>query len=175
MVDRLTPDRRSWLMSRVRGKDTAPEWIVRRIVHGLGYRYRLHGAHLPGKPDLVLAGRKKIIFVHGCFWHGHDCRWGKRPKSNVSFWKAKAESNRARDARNELRLRELGWEVCVVWQCETRNPENLRMRLVEFLRGDTQATDSGPGMSYDESRVGFGAGRDGKADRSRPLRGGWRA
>src|SRR5882672_2480634 len=107
-MDRLLPERRSWLMSRVKGRDTAPERLVRHMLHAQGYRYRLHRKDLPGKPDIVFLGRKKVIFVHGCFWHGHGCRIGRLPKSNEAFWTAKIDANRTRDLRNIERLRGLG-------------------------------------------------------------------
>lgn len=121
-------------MSRVRGKHTAPEMTVRRLVFSLGYRYRLHDRRLPGKPDLVFAGRKKVIFVHGCFWHRHDgCALARIPKSNTVFWAQKLEANRERDARNLAALRELGWRVLVVWGCELGELRALTSRLKAFL------------------------------------------
>lgn len=127
-------------MSRVRSKDTAPEMVVRRLVHGLGYRYRLHGANLPGKPDLVFASRRKAIFVHGCYWHGHDCKRGQRlPSTRQDYWLPKLRRNRERDARNLSSLGQLGWDVLTVWECETKDREALAGRLVEFL-GDRPTT-----------------------------------
>jgi len=139
-MDRLSRERRSWLMSRVRGKDTVPEYAVRRLLHRLGYRYRLHVATLPGKPDLVFTARRKVVFVHGCFWHGHECRLGRRPRSNVDYWSAKALANRTRDALQVQRLHDLGWQVFVVWQCETRDTDRLTDSLVQFL-GATEKSD----------------------------------
>ena len=122
MVDRLFPERRSWLMSRVHAKNTRPEMKVRSTLHALGYRYRLHRADLPGKPDLVFPSRRKIIFVHGCFWHGHGCRGGReKSKTNVEFWDKKIIANRQRDKRNIAKLRRLGWGVAVIWECELKN------------------------------------------------------
>lgn len=120
MVDTLTPKARSERMARIRGKDTVPEMKVRRMTHRMGYRFRLHCRSLPGSPDLVFPGLKKIIFVHGCYWHGHKCKYGKLPKSNVAFWTNKIVTNKARDKRNIAALRRAGWKVFVVWQCETR-------------------------------------------------------
>lgn len=122
-------------MSRVRSKDTAPEWTVRRLAHAMGYRYRLHVEGLPGKPDLVFPGRRKVIFVHGCFWHGHEaCRSGRvRPRANAAFWGPKLDRNRERDARHIAALTEAGWAVLVVWACELRDEASLRDRLSEFL------------------------------------------
>jgi len=123
-------------MSRIRGKDTKPEMVVRKLTHALGYRYRLHRRDLPGCPDLVFPGRLKVIFVHGCFWHRHRCRYGRvRPKTRKAFWKAKLEGNRERDRRNRQALRKLGWDVLVVWECQMRRPEILVDRLVSFLEG----------------------------------------
>ncbi|MFW6114303.1 MAG: very short patch repair endonuclease [bacterium] len=133
-MDSLTPAQRSERMSRVKSKDTKPEVRVRRLVHGLGYRYRLHGRKLPGCPDLVFAGRRKVIFVHGCFWHRHPgCGNTRLPKSKLGFWKSKLEENRRRDLRNQRLLRQIGWEFLVVWECETRDLEQLTKKIVEFL------------------------------------------
>lgn len=123
-------------MRAVKSKDTKPEMVVRRLVHGLGYRYRLHVGGLPGKPDLVFPRRRKVIFVHGCFWHGHDCRRGARqPAANDEYWKAKIARNRQRDADNFLALRESGWQVLIVWECETkvRDRPTLMQRLRQTL------------------------------------------
>ena len=130
-----TPDEtRSRTMRAVKSKDTKPEWTVRRVLHAAGYRYRLHGKALPGKPDLVFAGRRKVIFVHGCFWHGHDCARGARqPKANAEYWSAKISRNRERDRAHLAALRADGWQVRVVWECEIRNP-GLFARLKRFLR-----------------------------------------
>lgn len=133
-MDRLTPDRRSWLMSRVSSKNTKPEIAVRRLVFAMGYRYRLHSKHLPGCPDLVFPGRKKVIFVNGCFWHGHPgCRYGRLPKSRVEFWQAKIDRNRERDRENIASLEAEGWRALTVWQCELRELERLCEKLRVFL------------------------------------------
>lgn len=122
MVDVLTKKQRQYCMSRIQGKDTKPEMVVRRLVFALGYRYRLHDKKLPGKPDLVFAGRKKVIFVHGCFWHRHNCRYGKViPQTRKEFWKDKLDKNKERDKKNKRKLKQMGWDVLVVWECETRN------------------------------------------------------
>jgi DNA mismatch endonuclease, patch repair protein len=120
-------------MSRIGGKDTLPERIVRRLLHRLGYRFRVHRRDLPGTPDIVLPGRRKVIFVHGCFWHGHGCKIGKPPKSRLDFWSPKVERTRQRDASRELALANAGWDVLTVWQCEIRKPNELREHLVNFL------------------------------------------
>ena len=138
-MDTLTPSQRSERMSRVRSKDTKPELAVRRLTHSLGYRYRLHNHKLPGCPDLVFASRKKVIFVHGCFWHRHPrCKNTRWPKSRLDFWKPKLEANRKRDLSNQRKLRGIGWEYLVVWGCETRDVERLSGKIVEFLE-DAQA------------------------------------
>lgn len=121
-MDRLTPERRSWLMSRVPSRNTKPELMVRSALHRMGYRFRLHVPALPGKPDLVFPRLRKIVFVHGCYWHGHSCRYGvAQSKSNVAFWKAKIYANRSRDRRTVRQLRQLGWDVLVIWECEIKN------------------------------------------------------
>ena len=123
-------------MSRVRGKNTGPEMVVRKLVHSLGYRYRLHRRDLPGNPDLVFARARKVIFVHGCFWHRHsapDCKLARLPKSRLDFWQPKLEANRARDESNQESLERTGWKVLVVWECELKDKEQLRNILVHFL------------------------------------------
>ena len=135
MTDVLTPKQRSFNMSQIRNKDTRPEILVRSVVHRLGYRFALHRKDLPGHPDLVLTRHRKIIFVHGCFWHMHKCHYGRvRPATNVNFWKAKRQANVARDKKNLRKLRKDGWKVLVVWECWTRDPSALRERLVRFLK-----------------------------------------
>ena len=135
MVDVLTKEQRSLNMSRIRGRDTKPELIVRRMLHAAGFRYRLHRKDLPGKPDLVFPGRKKIVFVHGCFWHCHHCRAGQvRPSDNASFWQAKREGNVQRDLRNLAALEERGWDPLVVWECETKDRPALLTKLMAFLK-----------------------------------------
>jgi len=137
LTDVHTPEQRSYNMSRIRGRDTAPEMRVRRILHAAGLRYRLHGKSLPGKPDLVFARRKAVVFVHGCFWHMHRCKYGKpAPATNQDFWAEKRRSNRDRDKRNRAALEADGWRVFEIWECETRDPDSLQARmeeLVEFL------------------------------------------
>jgi len=122
-------------MASVRQKDTGPEMAVRRMLHSMGYRYSLHRRNLPGRPDLVFGPRHKVVFVHGCFWHGHDCRKGRLPTSRVDYWSEKVSKNKARDARNVRDLAAYGWEVCIVWECETADLDSLRQRLVRFLDG----------------------------------------
>jgi DNA mismatch endonuclease (patch repair protein) len=134
MADRLTAERRSENMRRIRAKDTTPEMVVRRLLHRLGYRYRLHAKDLPGKPDLVFPSRRAIVMVHGCFWHGHKgCRESRMPGSNREYWVEKLERNYARDRSHLRALRRLGWRVIVVWECQTEDPTRLEPRLVRFL------------------------------------------
>ena len=123
-------------MAAVGQRDTGPEMAVRRLLHRMGYRYALHRRDLPGRPDLVFRPRRKVVFVHGCFWHGHECRDGRLPTSRVDYWSQKISANKARDARNLIDLEARGWHVCVVWQCETHDTETLRRRLVSFLNGE---------------------------------------
>ena len=138
MADKLTPERRSWNMSRIRGKNTKPELLVRKLLHAKGYRYRLHGTarggRLPGNPDLVFAGRHKVIFVNGCFWHFHDCRVGQRaPKANAEFWETKRTRTRNRDAEQRHQLERSGWDVLTVWECELKDLSALEKQLDDFL------------------------------------------
>jgi DNA mismatch endonuclease, patch repair protein len=133
-VDTLTPEQRSERMGRVRNKDTRPELRLRRLVFSLGYRYRLHYSRLPGRPDLVFPGKRKVIFVHGCFWHRHEgCPLCRLPKSRLDFWKPKLEGNKQRDVKNQEKLREMGWGFLVVWECELRDTEALKTRVKNFL------------------------------------------
>lgn len=136
-MDTLTPAERSERMSRVRSEDTKPEMLVRRVVHGMGYRYRLHVQGLPGRPDLVFPGRGKIIFVHGCFWHRHgSCKNTRWPKSKLDFWKPKLEANNRRDRANEKALRAMGWKVMVLWECQLQDMAWVSKRIRRFLDGD---------------------------------------
>jgi len=121
-------------MAKVRSKDTKPEMIVRRLIYSLGFRYRLHRKDLPGKPDLVFFHRKKVIFVHGCFWHRHNCKAGrKEPKSNQEYWIPKLERNLLRDKENREVLVKMGWRVLVLWECELKNKEDLTKMVKLFL------------------------------------------
>jgi DNA mismatch endonuclease (patch repair protein) len=133
MTDNRTPESRSALMSRIGPANTAPEMIVRSLLHSMGYRYRLHRRDLPGTPDIVLVARRKIVFVHGCFWHAHGCRIGRPPKSHLDFWNKKFGMNTRRDEENKVRLESNGWKVLIVWQCETRTPDILKRKLTTFL------------------------------------------
>lgn len=131
--DRLSKSGRSRLMARVRNRDTAPELQLRRLLHGAGYRFRLHPADLPGTPDIVLPRFRTAIFVHGCFWHGHDCPRGGRPGTNVEFWDTKLDRNRQRDQDVQDTLEREGWAVLTVWECELRSPGALLSRVQGFL------------------------------------------
>lgn len=143
-MDILTPEQRSSLMSRIQGKDTGPEIRVRRLAHAIGFRFRLHRRDLPGSPDLVFSSHRKVIFVHGCYWHRHEgCRYAYSPKSNITFWQSKFETNVARDRRAASMLETLGWEVLVIWECETQNEEALRVRLIEFLSNNKRSDQHG--------------------------------
>ena len=129
-MDRISKEHRSWNMSRIRGKDTAPELTVRSLLHRLGYRFRLHPKDLPGKPDIVLPKYQTVIFVHGCYWHRHKkCRYAYTPKTRIDFWKKKFEENVKRDTLTRKRLRELGWRIIIVWECQIRDLEALAKRL----------------------------------------------
>lgn len=136
MADTLTKKERSARMAAVRHRDTTPELVVRRMVHGMGYRYRLHGRSLPGRPDLVFRKRRKVIQVHGCFWHRHaspSCKLARLPKSRLEFWLPKLEGNRQRDLANETKLTALGWGYLTIWECELKSPASLRKRIRAFL------------------------------------------
>lgn len=134
MTDNLTKAQRRHTMRRVKAKDTGPEMIVRRLIHAAGYRYRLHRANLPGKPDLVFPGRKKVIFVHGCFWHQHPgCKAADRPAGNREYWDKKLDRTVVRDRTNLAKLEEMGWQVLVVWECTIKDREDLARRLIGFL------------------------------------------
>jgi DNA mismatch endonuclease (patch repair protein) len=133
-MDTLSPAERSARMARVRSANTKPELAVRKLVHRLGYRYRLHVPKLPGKPDLVFARLGKVVFVHGCFWHRHQrCALARLPKSRLDFWLPKLTENRRRDLRNLRRLKRAGWKVQVIWECEIPNSALVKHKIVTFL------------------------------------------
>lgn len=134
MTDVFPSDKRSWIMSRVRDKNTSPEVKVRSLIHRLGYRFRLHRKDLPGKPDLVFNSRKKTIFVHGCFWHRHDCARGHRiPKTNSEYWIEKIQRNVERDSKHQSDLKMSGWDILIIWECEIGNPNNLAKEIDGYL------------------------------------------
>ena len=133
-TDVFSPEKRSAVMRRVKGRDTGPEMVVRRALRALGVGYRLGGASLPGRPDVVMKGRRAVIFVHGCFWHGHHCARGARqPKANADYWRAKIGRNRERDRTSEEALAAEGWRVLTLWECELKDAEALTARLRSFL------------------------------------------
>lgn len=136
MMDVFSLEKRSKIMSSIRSYDTQPELIIRSLVHRMGYRFRLRSASLPGSPDIVLPRHKKVIFIHGCFWHGHQkCKRSKRPNGNKDFWKRKLDHNINRDKRQQKELNKLGWHYLVVWQCQINRPEMVRRRIRRFLDG----------------------------------------
>lgn len=133
-MDSVSPIQRSEIMGRIRSRDTKPEMTIRRMVHAMGYRYRLVANDLPGKPDLVFRSRGKVLFVHGCFWHRHPkCALARLPKSRQEFWLPKLESNRRRDKKCEMALKDAGWEVMTIWECELNDIAMLQKRIREFL------------------------------------------
>lgn len=134
MSDVFSKEKRSWVMGRVKGRDTKPELLVRSVVHRMGYRFRLHRRELPGCPDIVLPRHSKVIFVHGCFWHGHKrCHRSRRPATHELFWNRKLDANVRRDERSQRLLRRTGWKLLVVWECETRDETALSRKLTGFL------------------------------------------
>ena len=134
MIDHISPERRSWLMSRVRSKDTTPELRVRQMAHRVGLRFRLHRRELPGKPDLVFPRLRTVIFVHGCFWHRHPgCSKASTPKSRTEFWNSKFVQNERRDVENKKLLKRLGWQVITIWECETKTDQALKRALRPLL------------------------------------------
>lgn len=148
MADTVTPKRRSEIMSGIRSKGMKPEMVVRRLLHSMGYRYRLHRKDLPGKPDLVFPSRRKVIFVHGCFWHQHagpGCGIVRVPKSNREYWLPKLERNVARDAEHRKRLRDLGWESLVIWECEVRAGSGFLEKVAEYLGANEAGNMAVPG------------------------------
>ncbi|MCJ2032705.1 very short patch repair endonuclease [Methylobacterium sp. J-068] len=143
MADVLTPEQRRLNMSRIRGRDTKPELVLRKSLHAAGFRYRLHARELPGRPDMVFPRFRAAIFVHGCFWHGHDCPMFKMPGTRQEFWSAKISGNRARDQRKAAQLEAAGWRILTVWECSVKGParrpkDDVAASCADFLRGDEQ-------------------------------------
>ena len=135
MSDVFSRKKRSWIMARISGSNTKPEIVVRKILSGLGFRYRLNVRKLPGTPDIVLSKHTKVVFVHGCFWHGHKgCKRSKRPTTNVAFWNRKIDKNIDRDKKSVKELRQLGWQPLVIWECQIKKPESLEKRLIRFFK-----------------------------------------
>jgi DNA mismatch endonuclease (patch repair protein) len=142
-MDIVTPEKRSAMMRAVSQKNTAPEMLLRKALHARGYRYRLHGTSLPGRPDIVFPGSRVAIFVHGCFWHGHECRAGRRPDTRREYWLPKIEENIRRDARKAQELRDLGWRTLIVWECELRRLDQAVLAVEEFVgRSPSQSVSS---------------------------------
>lgn len=153
MPDVVSAQVRSRMMAGIRGKNTKPEILVRKALHQAGFRYRLHVKHLPGKPDIVLPKYRAVIFVHGCFWHGHDCHLFKWPRSREDFWRRKLSGNKAGDARHLIALRKAGWRVLVIWECalkgKTRlDPDSLATRAIRWLTGQSRAAEINGRDSY---------------------------
>ena len=145
MTDVFTPEQRSRVMARVRGKNTRPELAVRRLLWRAGHRYRLHRRDLPGSPDIAFIGRRLAVFVHGCFWHGHDCSRGARaPKQNAEYWRAKIARNRARDTAAEVALAAQGWRTLTVWECELKDEPALLARLDQAISRSGSAGSAAP-------------------------------
>jgi DNA mismatch endonuclease (patch repair protein) len=134
MTDKVSSKKRSWMMGRIKSKNTAPELQLRKFIFSMGFRYRVHYKKLPGSPDIVFLGRKKVIFVHGCFWHGHpNCKASKLPETHIEFWKNKISSNQERDINNVKKLENMGWKVLIVWQCELKEISNMTDKIRAFL------------------------------------------
>jgi DNA mismatch endonuclease (patch repair protein) len=130
-----TREQRSRTMRAVRSKNTAPEMLVRKLIHSLGYRYRLHNATLPGNPDIVFTKKKKVIFIHGCFWHGHLCKRGNRvPATNTEYWLQKVQKNKSRDLHSIKKLKEMEWSALTLWECELKNSDSLKTEIIKFLQ-----------------------------------------
>lgn len=133
-MDIMSKEKRSWIMSRIRDKNTKPEKRIRSLLHELGYRFRLHRKDLPGRPDIVLPKYQTVIFVHGCFWHQHrGCKYAYKPKSRIEFWQKKFKENRERDGRKTKELKHIGWRVIVIWECELEKPEQLITKIKKLL------------------------------------------
>ena len=149
MADTMTPEQRSRCMSAVKGKDTKPEMIVRRYLFSKGLRYRLHVRSLPGNPDIVLPKYKTVIFINGCFWHGHEgCKYYRLPKSNVEFWESKITNNKNRDVVNEIKLKELGWRVIRIWECEIKRVQDRGQSLEKLYNQIVKKY-----IQYDENEI----------------------
>ena len=159
MADTLTPAQRSRCMAAIRSKNTGPEMLVRRLVHRLGYRYRLHVRGLPGTPDMVLPRHRKIIEVRGCFWHGHHCGAFTLPATRRKFWKAKFERNLQRDRLNLRRLRRAGWRVLVLWECEVNREGKLLSKISRFLGSWARRSDPSPRLRRAQDQFSPSRGR----------------
>lgn len=152
MADTMTPEQRHRCMAAIKGKDTKPEMLVRRYLHSLGYRYGLHNKKLPGSPDLVLRKYKTVIFIHGCFWHGHEgCKYYRLPKTNETFWREKIARNHQRDLESVTLLREKGWNVITIWECDLRNRDK-REETLSRLHHELQHINSPSKYSFTEPK-----------------------
>ncbi|MEL6915880.1 MAG: DNA mismatch endonuclease Vsr [Pseudomonadota bacterium] len=140
-MDTRSPEQRRRIMQAVKSKETGPELVVRRLLHAMGYRFRLHRKDLPGRPDIVLPRHKKVIFVHGCFWHHHGCPKGQLPKSRLDYWAPKLKENVKRDRTKMEQLESFGWHVLIVWQCETKDVASLTVRIQDFVEESQNAID----------------------------------
>ncbi|MCH5213696.1 MAG: DNA mismatch endonuclease Vsr [Muribaculaceae bacterium] len=161
MADTMTPEQRHRCMAAIRGKDTKPEMLVRRYLHSLGYRYGLHNKKLPGSPDLVLRKYKTVIFIHGCFWHGHEgCKFYRLPKTNEEFWEEKITRNRRRDQETATKLAAKGWNVVTIWECDLKNKEK-RERTLSNLHFTLQRLQSPPKMYETDIQPGLAAEEEG--------------
>lgn len=163
-MDIVSQTVRSRMMSGIRGKNTQPELVVRSVAHALGLRFRLHDRQLPGTPDLVLRKHRSIIFVRGCFWHGHECPLAAVPKTRTEFWMTKFAGNQRRDARNRAELADLGWRVLEIWECETRRPEVVTARLAAFFQIPLADARAAPAVASPRGVAGLSA----RSRRSRP-------
>jgi DNA mismatch endonuclease (patch repair protein) len=158
MVDVVDPATRSRMMSGIRGKNTKPEILVRKALHKQGFRYRLHVKDLPGKPDLVFPKYNAVIFVHGCFWHGHNCKYFKVPKTRTEFWLNKINDNRRRDRRVQHELAATGWRIAIVWECSVRSKINMELldlanQLSDWLRSDSSSAEFPTGHSLPSNTI----------------------
>lgn len=151
MGDLLTPEKRSALMARIGPKNTKPELTVRRLLYAQGWRYRLHRKGLPGTPDIVFIRRKAVLFVHGCFWHGHSCKLGRLPKTRPEFWSEKIAGNRSRDTRKVDQLVEQGWRVMTVWQCGLKDADRVLSEIETFLEGNAVTAETRPADNQKEA------------------------
>ena len=139
-MDHITQEKRSWNMRQIASKNTAPEVIFRKLIHRAGFRYRLHVKTLPGKPDLVLKKYRTAVFIHGCFWHGHEnCKRGNQPKTNIKYWSEKIKRNMEKDAKNVIMLKNADWRIFTVWECELKKPEDVLKRFQEFIKKASDA------------------------------------
>jgi DNA mismatch endonuclease, patch repair protein len=149
MADVFSSEKRSWIMARVHSKNTTPEITVRQVLRSLGFRYTLNSARLPGKPDIVISKQRKLIFVHGCFWHQHKgCKASERPVSNIEYWNQKLDKNIIRDKKNLSMLKKSGWDVLIIWECQIKKPGILNRKLVNFMKKPINVEKSFPAIEH---------------------------